>query len=90
MYSIWYAMSCAILQPYQEGRCIEDQVPRFTAYCRHSMLKGEINPKVVKEILGHSDVRTTLDIYRHVLPSIHKKTSQKFGNMLFDQANIAL
>ncbi len=51
------------------------------------MLKGEINPKVVKEILGHSDVRITLDIYSHVLPSIHKETAQKFGNMLFDQAN---
>ncbi len=54
------------------------------------MLKGEINPKIVKEILGHSDVRITLDIYSHVLPSVHKETAQKFGNMLFDQANSVL
>ncbi|CAM3830071.1 site-specific integrase [Paenibacillus lactis] len=54
------------------------------------MLQGGINPKVVKEILGHSDVRITLDIYSHVLPSIHKETAQKFGNMLFDQNNSAL
>ncbi|WP_306436988.1 tyrosine-type recombinase/integrase [Paenibacillus lactis] len=40
------------------------------------MLQGEINPKVVKEILGHSDVRITLDIYSHVLPRVHKETAQ--------------
>ncbi|MGG2201427.1 tyrosine-type recombinase/integrase [Paenibacillus validus] len=51
------------------------------------MLQGEINPKVVKEILGHSDVRITLDIYSHVLPSVHKETAKKYGNMLFNQAS---
>lgn len=51
------------------------------------MLQGEINPKVVKEILGHSDVRITLDIYSHALPSVHKETAQKYGNMLFNQSN---
>ena len=51
------------------------------------MLQAEINPKVVKEILGHSDVRITLDIYSHVLPSVHKETAQKFSSMLFNKAN---
>lgn len=51
------------------------------------MLQGDINPKIVKEILGHSDVRITLDIYCHVLPSVHKETAKKYGNMLFNQVN---
>ncbi|RKN79258.1 hypothetical protein [Paenibacillus ginsengarvi] len=40
------------------------------------MLSRNINPKVVKEILGHSDIRVTLDTYSHVLPSVHKETAK--------------
>lgn len=47
------------------------------------MLSRNINPKIVKEILGHSDIRVTLDTYSHVLPSVHKETAQQYGNMLF-------
>lgn len=46
-------------------------------------LSRNINPKVVKKILGHSDIRVTLDTYSHVLPSVHKETTQQYGNMLF-------
>lgn len=47
------------------------------------MLSRNINPKIVKEILGHSDIRVTLDTYSHVLPSVHKETAKQFGEMLF-------
>ncbi|WP_195571763.1 tyrosine-type recombinase/integrase [Paenibacillus sp. 1001270B_150601_E10] len=47
------------------------------------MLAQNINPKVVKEILGHSDIRVTLDTYSHVLPSVHKQTAKQYGEMLF-------
>ncbi|MEK3720049.1 site-specific integrase [Paenibacillus sp. FSL H8-0034] len=47
------------------------------------MLSSNINPKIVKEILGHSDIRVTLDTYSHVLPSVHKEISIQYGNMLF-------
>jgi hypothetical protein len=43
------------------------------------MLAQNINPKVVKEILGHSDIRVTLDTYSHVLPSVHKQTATQYG-----------
>lgn len=43
---------------------------------RHSFatiaLGANIQPKVVQEILGHSSIRTTMDIYSHVLPSIQE------------------
>lgn len=47
------------------------------------MLTQGVNPKIVKEILGHSDIRVTLDTYSHVLPTVHKETAKQFGNMLF-------
>lgn len=43
---------------------------------RHSFatiaLGANIQPKVVQEILGHSSIRTTMDIYSHVLPDIQE------------------
>ncbi|TDF94693.1 site-specific integrase [Paenibacillus piri] len=47
------------------------------------LLSSNTNPKIVKEILGHSDVRVTLDVYSHVLPSVHKETAKQYGDMLF-------
>lgn len=63
-------------------------VPRIRFHdLRHTvatlMLAQNINPKVVKEILGHSDIRVTLDTYSHVLPSVHKQTATQYGEMLF-------
>ena len=45
------------------------------------MGKG-MNPKVVSERLGHSNVSTTLDIYSHVLPSVQEEAAHKFGEAL--------
>lgn len=43
---------------------------------RHSsatlLLSLGVHPKVVQEILGHSQISMTLDIYSHVLPSMHQ------------------
>ncbi|MGG4033506.1 site-specific integrase [Paenibacillus cisolokensis] len=69
------------------------EVPKIRFHdLRHTvatlMLKEGINPKIVKEILGHSDIRVTLDTYSHVLPSIHKETAQKYGDMLFGKENM--
>ena len=44
---------------------------------RHSsatlLLGLGVHPKVVQEILGHSQISMTLDIYSHVLPSMHQE-----------------
>ncbi|WP_405172964.1 site-specific integrase [Paenibacillus sp. FSL H8-0280] len=41
------------------------------------MLAQNINPRIVKEILGHSDIRLTLDMYSHLLPVIHQQTASQ-------------
>jgi integrase len=42
---------------------------------RHSsatlLLSLGVHPKVIQEILGHSQISMTLDIYSHVLPNMH-------------------
>ncbi|WP_353957340.1 tyrosine-type recombinase/integrase [Paenibacillus silvae] len=47
------------------------------------MLAENINPKIVKEVLGHSDMTVTLDIYSHVLPVVHQQTASQYEDMLF-------
>jgi integrase len=39
----------------------------------------------VSDILGHSSVAITLDIYSHVLPDMQRVATEKLENMLFKQ-----
>jgi site-specific recombinase XerD len=54
---------------------------------RHShatlLLSGGMNPKVVQERLGHQSVKTTLDLYGHVLPTAQRDAATLVGNVLF-------
>lgn len=54
---------------------------------RHSMatlmLAMGINPKVVSERLGHSDIAITLGTYTHVLPTMQREACDKFESALF-------
>jgi integrase len=53
---------------------------------RHSaatMLLGlDIHPKVVQEMLGHSQIGMTLDIYSHVLPTMQMEAVSKLNAVL--------
>jgi hypothetical protein len=42
-----------------------------------------MNPKVVQERLGHQSVKTTLDLYGHVLPTAQRDAATLVGNVLF-------
>ncbi|MGB8345096.1 MAG: tyrosine-type recombinase/integrase [Ktedonobacteraceae bacterium] len=52
---------------------------------RHSaatiLLSIGIHPKVVQELLGHSQIGMTLDIYSHVLPSLQKEAMGKLDEL---------
>ncbi len=49
---------------------------------RHSVisiwLAMGVNPKVVQELAGHSDIRITLNVYGHVLPGMHGQMMDDF------------
>ena len=53
---------------------------------RHSaatlLLSLGVHPKVVQEILGHSQISMTLDIYSHVMPSMHEDAMNKLNEAI--------
>jgi len=42
--------------------------------CATLLLSKDVNAKVVSEMLGHSSISVTLDIYSHLLPDMQKKS----------------
>jgi integrase len=38
--------------------------------CATPLLTKGVHPKIVSEMLGHSSVSITLDVYSHVIPSL--------------------
>ena len=52
---------------------------------RHSaatfLLSMGVHPKVVQEILGHSNISMTMDTYSHVLPSMQIDAMDKINDL---------
>ena len=52
---------------------------------RHSaatiLLTMGVHPKVVQELLGHSQISMTMDIYSHVLPSMQREAMNKLNDL---------
>lgn len=50
---------------------------------RHSaatlLLEMSVHPKIVQDLLGHSNIATTMDTYSHVLPSMQQEVVKKMG-----------
>jgi len=59
---------------------------------RHSaatlLLSMGVHPKVVQEILGHSEISMTMDIYSHVLPTMQRDAMDRLSQV-FESWNIA-
>ena len=57
---------------------------------RHSaaslLLSMGVHPKIVQELLGHSTVSITLDIYSHALPSLQEEAINRLNTLLSKQA----
>ena len=45
------------------------------------LLKENVHPKVVQEMLGHSSIMLTLDTYSHILPDIQQEAADKMEKM---------
>lgn len=46
------------------------------------LLQSGVNPKIVQERLGHSDIGTTLNIYTHVTPTIQVEAIKRFTDWM--------
>jgi len=53
---------------------------------RHStaslLLRLNVHPKVVAEMLGHSDITLTLNTYSHVVPTLQKDAAEQLAHLL--------
>jgi integrase len=45
------------------------------------LLAMGVHIKVVQELLGHSNITTTLNIYSHVLPSLYQDAMDRLSNL---------
>lgn len=43
-----------------------------------------IHPKIVQELLGHSQIFVTLDIYSHIVPTLQEEAMRRFNEALLD------
>lgn len=41
-----------------------------------------VQPRVVMEILGHSEIRLTLETYSHVIPSLRKDAAERMDGAM--------
>ncbi|HHY38522.1 MAG TPA: site-specific integrase [Clostridia bacterium] len=51
------------------------------------LLQAGVNPKVVSERLGHSQINLTLDTYSHVLPGLQEQVAASLDDILFPDKN---
>lgn len=70
-------------------------VPRVRFHdLRHTcatLLLGEgVHPKVVSEMLGHTDVAVTLDLYSHVTPTLQQQAADALDGLLGDTLAVNL
>jgi integrase len=42
-----------------------------------------VHPRVVMEVLGHSQMRTTTDTYSRVMPALGRDAADRMGNALW-------
>lgn len=47
------------------------------------LLSAGVHPRVVMELLGHSQMRTTTDIYSHVMPALAQEAADRMGTTLW-------
>jgi integrase len=47
------------------------------------LLSSGVHPRVVMELLGHSQMRTTTDTYSHVMPALAREAAEQMGTALW-------
>ncbi len=57
---------------------------------RHSyaslLLKQNVHPSIVQNQLGHASIKTTLDLYSHVIPALQEQAAVKFDDLVIGKS----
>jgi integrase len=46
------------------------------------LLYRKVQPRVVADLLGHSEIRVTMDLYSHVAPVLQREAAQQMDALL--------
>jgi integrase len=50
--------------------------------CASLLLAQHVDPRVIMEILGHSHISVTMDMYAHVMPALKKEAADAMDRSL--------
>jgi integrase len=56
--------------------------------CATLLLTKGVHPKIVSEMLGHSSIAITLDIYSHVIPGLRDAAASAMEDVLGDDPGV--
>jgi integrase len=54
------------------------------------LLEANVNTKVVSEMLGHSQMSVTMDLYQHVTPTMQQRAADAFDDLLSEPLAVNL
>ena len=87
------ASLCARAHPEFEEARLTGEGRRFHD-ARHGdatyLLAAGVDMRTVMEILGHSNIATTANLYSHVLPQLKRAAADKIGGLLFEPVATAV
>ncbi len=89
----WLFFGFILLFPFSFGS--------FSSFCTHSDIRFHdlrhsaatiwialgVSPNVIQELLGHRNIVTTLGIYGHVLPTMHKQAIDHLDELFSKKQN---
>lgn len=50
--------------------------------CASLLFSIDVHPKIVQELLGHSSIKVTLDLYSHMMPNMHGEAASALEKLL--------
>ena len=57
--------------------------------CATLLLAQGVHPRLIMEILGHSQIGITMNLYAHVLPAMQKETAARMDAILTPPSPVA-
>jgi len=57
--------------------------------CASILLAQGVHPKVVQELLGHSSITVTLDIYSHVVEGLHQDVARRMDELFLPEQEVS-
>jgi integrase len=80
------SLTLEALFAWQPPEAARAQLPKVRVHdLRHTaatlLLQWGQHPKVVQEMLGHSTIAITMDLYSHVAPALHREAVSRFSRL---------